>query len=68
MVEYKILTADLAARLELGCHGWIHRNHDLLFVGHQSVPFLDLVVDPCFELIANDSGKNIDYPLLRDLL
>ena len=68
IVKYKVLTAHMGTGLKLGGHVRIHRYHDLLFVGHQSVPFFDLVVHPQLEFLANYGGTDVDNPLLWHLL
>ena len=62
------LTADVAAGLELGGHLRVHRDHDLLLLGHDGVALFDLIADPFFELLAHDYSANVDNPLLWHFL
>ena len=57
----------MSTGVELGSHLRIHRDVDLLFVGHQRVSLLDLFDDPVLERISDDSSTNADHPLLGHL-
>ena len=57
----------MAARGELGRHRGVHGDHDLLFVGHECISFLDLLMDPGLEVLPEDSRADINYPLLGHL-
>ena len=57
----------MGACLKLGCHYRIHRDHDLLLLCHQSIPFFDLRLDKFFEVSSNHGGADVHDPLLRDL-
>ena len=52
---------------ELGGHLRVHRDHHFLLGAHNGISFLDLVVHPLLEAIAQNYSTYIDYPLLRDL-
>ena len=52
---------------ELGSHGRIHLDHDLLLLCHEGVPFFNLLRDPCPEVITNHCSTNVDDPLFGDL-
>ena len=52
---------------ELGGHLRGHRDHHFLLGAHNCISFLDLVVHPLLEALAQNYGTYIDYPLLRDL-
>ena len=56
----------MGAGAELCRHIRVHGNHHFLFGIHELVPFLDLVIHPLFELLADDHGTNVDNPLLGD--
>ena len=62
------LTAHMGASSKLSRHRWIDRDHDLLFVGHDGVAFLDLFVHPLLEVLTDDGRTDVDYPLLWNLL
>ena len=61
------LTADVAARLELGGHRRIDRDHDLLLVVHGGVAVLNLVGDPVTERLPDHRGADVDNKLFRRL-
>ena len=54
----------MGAGAELCRHIRVHGNHHFLFGIHELVPFLDLVIHPLFELLADDHGTDVDNPLL----
>ena len=58
----------MSAGLELGRHLRIHGDHHLLLFAHDGIPLLDLVGNPCSELVAEDHGADVDDPLLGHLL
>lgn len=57
----------MGAGLELGGHVRVHGYHQISFVGHFSVSFLDLFGDPLLEDISEDGCADIDDPLLGNL-
>ena len=59
-------TAHMGAGAKLSRHIRVHCNHHFLFGIHELVPFLDLVIYPLFELLADDHGTNVNNPLLGD--
>ena len=61
------LTAYVGARVELGHHLRVHRDHDLLLLGHEGVPVFDLLGDPLLEVLTYDGRANVHDPLLGDL-
>ena len=56
----------MGAGAELCRHIRVHGNHHFFFGIHELVPFLDLVIHPLFELLADDHGTDVDNPLLGD--
>ena len=54
----------MSRSLELGSHLRIDSDHHLLFSAHQGIPLLDLMSNPVSELITEDDGADVDYPLL----
>ena len=62
------LTGDVGAGGELGRHLGVHGDHDLLLLGHDGVPILDLFLDPLLEAGTDDGRAHVHDPLLRDLL
>ena len=62
-----VLTANVGGGTELGGHLRVHRDHHFLLGAHNGISFLDLVVHPLLEAIAQNYSTYIDYPLLRDL-
>lgn len=61
------LTADVCAGLELSQHCWVHRDHDLVLVGHVGVALLHLLCDPILEGLSDHSSQDIHDPLLGHL-
>ena len=57
----------MGAGTELVRHHRVHLDHDLLLVGHQGISILNLLLDPGLERLSQDSGTDIDDPLLRCL-
>ena len=57
----------MGAGRELLRHYRVHRDHDLLFLGHQGVPFFDLRINPFLEVSSDHCGADVHDPLLRDL-
>ena len=62
--KIKGLTAYMSTGSKLLGHLWVHRDHDLLFISHKRVPFLNLLIHPFFEILADDGSANVDKPLL----
>ena len=54
----------MGAGAELSCHIRVHGDHHFLFGIHENVSFLDLVIHPLFELLADHHGTDVNYPLL----
>ena len=46
---------------------WIHMDHHISFVSHNSIALLNLAEHPVPKLIAHHSTTNIDYPLFWNL-
>ena len=57
----------MAAGLELGGHLRVHRDHDLLLLGHDGVAILHLIADPVPERLAHNGSADINDPLLGHL-
>ena len=66
LVKDKIngLTAYMSTGSKLLGHLWVHRDHDLLFISHERVPFFNLLIYPFFEILADDGSTYVDEPLL----
>ena len=62
--QWTVLTGDVTTRGELCRHRGVHRNHDLIFVSHDCIMLLNLIVDPGLEVLPEDGRADIHYPLL----
>ena len=63
----KIPTADVSTGLVMLEKIRVHVNHESFLLGHDSVAFFDLLLHPDLELLAQDSGADINDELLRNL-
>ena len=48
-------------------HLWVHRDHQLSFLRHQSIAFLDLLAHPLLEWSAEHGSNDVDQPLFGRL-